>query len=60
MRKEHLHVSISRKVLHQIEEIWKIEQGEHLKRGETVPKSGVVEKLLLLGIEAYHKRRKRL
>lgn len=57
MRKDHLHVSVDREVLRQIEEIWKIEQAECLKRGERVAKSSVAQKLLILGIEAYERRK---
>ncbi len=59
MRKDHLHVSVDREILRQIEEIWKMEQSECLKRGERVAKSGVVQKLLILGIEAYKRRKPR-
>jgi len=56
LRKDHLHVSVDREVLQQIEEIWKIEQSESLKKGERVAKSSVVQKLLILGIEVYKRR----
>jgi len=51
-------VSLSLKIIKQIDAIWKEEQAAALITGESVSKSSVFEKLLWLGIAEYKKRRK--
>mgnify|MGYP000111887774 CR=1 FL=1 len=53
MRKKSYTFSLSQRVIKMIDEVWKTEQESKLQRGESVSKSSVVEKLLLLGIKKY-------
>lgn len=58
MRKKSYTFSLSQRVIKMIDEIWKTEQEFRLQRGESVSKSSVVEKVLLLGIKKYKEEKK--